>query len=571
MSEEHMHEGPKSFITKYIFSLDHKVIGRQFLFYGLSFLLLGGIMAYLIRWQLAFPWTPAPVFGKLFFPSSGGAATPEIYTTLITLHGTIMIFFAITPLVIGAFGNFLIPLQVGARDMAFPVLNMLSFWLMPIAGAFLLVAFFTEQSAAAGWTGYPPLSSATYNPGAGESCWALAVVLLGTSSIMGGINYVTTVLNLRAKGMGMFKLPLTIWGLFLTAILNLAFVPVIAVGLIMLLLDRTFTTHFFTGVAINTAQAGQPLLYQHIFWAFGHPEVYILILPVWGMVSDLLSTFSRKPAFGYKLTALSMCLITLLSAVVWGHHMFISGMSPAMGKTFQSLTMLISIPSSVFFFNWLATLWRGNLRFTTPMLYCIGVIFVFAIGGLTGILLASRTMDIYLHGTYFVVAHFHYTMAMSVFLGSFAAVYFWFPKIFGRMMNETLGKIHFWITFIAVNVVFLVMFRVGLAGLMRRVADPSAYEVFKPLQPLNQIITYGVMVLGTAQLIFIFNFFYSIFKGKKASDNPWEATTLEWIVPSPPPHENFEGPLPVVQCGPHEYGNPLSQGKDFIMQTEKAI
>jgi len=527
-------------------------------------------MAYLIRWQLAFPWTPAPVFGKLFFPSSGGAATPEIYTTLITLHGTIMIFFAITPLVIGAFGNFLIPLQVGARDMAFPVLNMLSFWLMPIAGAFLLVAFFTEQSAAAGWTGYPPLSSATYNPGAGESCWALAIVLLGTSSIMGGINYVTTVLNLRAKGMGMFKLPLTIWGLFLTAILNLAFVPVIAVGLIMLLLDRTFTTHFFTGVAINTAQAGQPLLYQHIFWAFGHPEVYILILPVWGMVSDLLSTFSRKPAFGYKLTALSMCLITLLSAVVWGHHMFISGMSPAMGKTFQSLTMLISIPSSVFFFNWLATLWRGNLRFTTPMLYCIGVIFVFAIGGLTGILLASRTMDIYLHGTYFVVAHFHYTMAMSVFLGSFAAVYFWFPKIFGRMMDETLGKIHFWITFIAVNVVFLVMFRVGLAGLMRRVADPSAYEVFKPLQPLNQIITYGVMVLGTAQLIFIFNFFYSMFKGKKASENPWEATTLEWIVPSPPPHENFEGPLPVVQCGPHEYGNPLSQGKDFIMQTEKA-
>jgi cytochrome c oxidase subunit 1 len=370
--------------------------------------------------------------------------------------------------------------------------------------------------------------------------------------------------------MTIWKLPLTVWGLFLTAVLNLAFVPVIAVGLIMLLFDRTFGTHFFTGVAINPAQAGQPLLYQHIFWAFGHPEVYILILPIWGVVSDVLSVFSRKPAFGYRLTALSMFVITCLSTVVWGHHMFISGMSPAMGKAFQSLTMLISIPSSIFFFNWLATLWRGNLKFTTPMLFAIGVIFVFAIGGLTGILLASRTMDIYFHGTYFVVAHFHYTMAMSVFLGSFCAIYFWFPKMFGRMMNETLGKIHFWFTFVSVNVVFLVMFRVGMAGLMRRVADPYAYEVFKPLQPLNQIITHGVMVLGTAQLLFIFNFFYSMFFGKKAEDNPWQAATLEWTVPSPPPHANFGEVLPVVINGPHEYGNPAVKGKDFLLQTEPA-
>jgi cytochrome c oxidase subunit I len=387
---------------------------------------------------------------------------------------------------------------------------------------------------------------------------------------MGGINYVTTCINLRAKGMTIWKLPLTVWGLFLTAVLNLAFVPVIAVGLIMLLFDRTFGTHFFTGVAINPAQAGQPLLYQHIFWAFGHPEVYILILPIWGVVSDVLSVFSRKPAFGYRLTALSMFVITCLSTVVWGHHMFISGMSPAMGKAFQSLTMLISIPSSIFFFNWLATLWRGNLKFTTPMLFAIGVIFVFAIGGLTGILLASRTMDIYFHGTYFVVAHFHYTMAMSVFLGSFCAIYFWFPKMFGRMMNETLGKIHFWITFCSVNVVFLVMFRVGMAGLMRRVADPYAYEVFKPLQPLNQIITYGVMVLGTAQVLFIFNFFFSMFFGKKAEDNPWQAATLEWTVPSPPPHANFGADLPVVINGPHEYGNPAVQGRDYLLQTDPA-
>ncbi len=570
MDEQYLHEAPTNFITKYVFSMDHKVIGRQFLFYGLFFLLLGGIMAYLIRWQLAYPWTPAPVFGRLFFPSSGGAVTPEIYTTLITLHGTIMIFFAITPIVIGAFGNFLIPLQCGARDMAFPILNMLSFWLMPIAGAFLMVAFFSEQAAAAGWTGYPPLSSSAYTPGAGESAWALSLIFLGTSSIMGGINYVTTVLNLRARGLSIWKLPLTIWGLFLTAVLNLAFVPVIAIGLVMLLFDRTYGTHFFTGVAITGEQAGQPLLYQHIFWAFGHPEVYILILPVWGMVSDILSVFSRKPAFGYRLTALSMLTITLLSAVVWGHHMFISGMSPALGKAFQSLTMLISIPSSIFFFNWLATMWRGNLKFATPMLYAMGVIFVFAIGGLTGILLASRTMDIYLHGSYFVVAHFHFTMAMSVFLGSFAAIYFWYPKLFGREMNETLGKIHFWITFVSVNVVFLVMFRVGLAGLMRRVADPTAYEVFKPLQPLNQVITYGVIVLGISQLIFIWNFFYSMSRGKKAAENPWNAATLEWTVPSPPPHENFPGELPVVYNGPHEYGNPLAQGKDFLLQTEKA-
>lgn len=527
-------------------------------------------MAYLIRWQVANPWTPAPLFGPLLFPNSGGAATPEIYTTLITLHGTIMIFFAITPIAIGALGNYLIPLQIGARDMAFPVLNMLSFWLMPIAGTLLLMSYFGEQTASAGWTGYPPLSSATYTPGAGESLWALAVAILGTSSIMGGINYVTTCINLRAKGMTIWKLPLTVWGLFLTAVLNLAFVPVIAVGLIMLLFDRTFGTHFFTGVAINPAQAGQPLLYQHIFWAFGHPEVYILILPIWGVVSDVLSVFSRKPAFGYRLTALSMFVITCLSTVVWGHHMFISGMSPAMGKAFQSLTMLISIPSSIFFFNWLATLWRGNLKFTTPMLFAIGVIFVFAIGGLTGILLASRTMDIYFHGTYFVVAHFHYTMAMSVFLGSFCAIYFWFPKMFGRMMNETLGKIHFWITFCSVNVVFLVMFRVGMAGLMRRVADPYAYEVFKPLQPLNQIITYGVMVLGTAQVLFIFNFFFSMFFGKKAEDNPWQAATLEWTVPSPPPHANFGADLPVVINGPHEYGNPAVQGRDYLLQTDPA-
>ncbi len=567
---EHEHSDPSSFWTKYIFSLDHKVIGRQFLFYGLFFLLFGGIMAYLIRWQVANPWTPAPIFGMLMFPGSGGAATPEIYTTLITLHGTIMIFFAITPIAIGALGNYLIPLQIGARDMAFPVLNMLSYWLMPIAGVLLLMSYFGEQTASAGWTGYPPLSSATYTPGAGETLWALAVVILGTSSIMGGINYVTTVINLRAKGMTIWKLPLTIWGLFMTAVLNLAFVPVIAVGLIMLIFDRTMGTHFFTGVAINPAQAGQPLLYQHIFWAFGHPEVYILILPVWGVVSDVLAVFSRKPAFGYKLTALSMFIITCLSTVVWGHHMFISGMSPAMGKAFQSLTMLISIPSAIFFFNWLATMWRGNIRYTTPMLFAIGVIFVFAIGGLTGILLASRTMDIYFHGTYFVVAHFHYTMAMSVFLGSFSAIYFWFPKMFGRMMNDTLGKIHFWFTFISVNVVFLVMFRVGMAGLMRRVADPYAYEIFKPLQPLNQLITHGVMVLGTAQLFFIFNFFYSMFFGKKAPENPWEAGTLEWTVPSPPPHLNFGHDLPVVINGPHEYGNPEVKDKDFLTQIEPA-
>ena len=569
--EQHIHDAPKTFLSKYVFSFDHKVIAKQFLWYGIAFLGIGGIMALMIRWTLAFPGEPFPVIGQFLFPHTNGVVPPDTYAMLFTLHGTIMIFYAITPILIGAFGNFCIPLMIGARDMVFPTLNMLSFWLAFVSAVLLLASLFTPLGGAAGgWVSYPTLSTLIGSPGVGQTLWCLALFILGVSSTMGAVNYIATIITLRAPGMGYFDMPLTVWGLWLTAILNAIFLPVLGAGLLLLTFDRVFGTTFFLAGAAATSGSGDPVLFQHVFWIFGHPEVYILILPAWGIVSDLLSFFSRKPAFGAKATALSMTSITILSTVVYGHHMYTTQMSPLLTQSFMMLTMTISIPSAVFFANWLGTIWKGSIRFTCAMLFALGVVFVFGLGGLTGLYLATVSTDLYLHDTYFVVGHFHYTMAASVLLGGFAGTYFWFPKMFGRMMNETLGKIHFWITMLGLNGVFMGMMIVGYAGMHRRIYNPFVYEYLQKLIPINTFITYSAITMGFAQLFFVYNFVHSLFKGEVASQNPWKVGTLEWTIPSPAPHYNFDK-IPVVKCGPHELGNPALKGTDFQYQTEELV
>lgn len=564
-----MSQHRESFWTKYIFSTDHKMIARQFLFMGIFFLLWGGLQAMLLRWQIAYPETEVPFFGKLLFPENGGIMTPDTYNQVLTMHGTVMLFWAVTPLLTGAFANFVIPLQIGARDMAFPIVNMLSFWIFFLSGIVLLFSHYLPGgSAAAGWTSYPPLSTPVGGiPGLGQAAWCLALILMGTAVIMGSINYITTVIRLRAPGMTYLRMPLTVWGIWLSSILNAIFVPIIAAGLIFLLLDNVLGTQFFVAGHKATVQGGDPLLYQHVFWLFGHPEVYILILPIWGVVSDLLSTFSRKPAFGYRMTVISMCTVTVLSGLVWGHHMYVAGMSPLLGKSFMFLTLLISLPTSIFFLNWLGTMWKGSLRFTVPMLFTMSVVFVFGLGGLTGLYMGVITSDMYLHDSMFLVGHFHYTLAASVLMGSFAGTYYWFPKMFGRELNAFWGKVHFWVTFLALNYVFFNMLGVGYAGQHRRLFDPSAYDFIKPLMPMNRQITVAAFILGAAQVVFLINFVIALFKGKKASRNPWESATLEWTVDYPVPHGNFEK-QPIVKCGPHEYSNPKIKGKDWASQTE---
>lgn len=568
--EQHIHPKPTTFLSKYVFSYDHKVIGKQFLWYGIFFLLVGGLMALMIRWTLAYPGQAFPVIGSFLFPETGGAVPPDTYAMLFTMHGTIMIFYAITPILIGAFGNFCIPLMLGARDMAFPLLNMLSFHIAAFSGVLLLGSLFTPLGAAAGgWTSYPTLSTLIGSPGVGQTLWSLAIFVLGVSSTMGAVNYITTIITLRAPGMGYFDMPLTIWGLGLTAVLNAIFLPVLGAGVMLLIFDRVFGTTFFLAGAAATTGTGDPVLFQHVFWIFGHPEVYILILPAWGIVSDLLSFFARKPAFGAKATALAMTSVTVLSTLVYGHHMFTTQMSPLLTQTFMTLTMTISIPSAIFFANWLGTIWKGSIRFHSPMLFSLGVVFVFGLGGLTGLYLGTVTTDLYLHDTYFVVGHFHYTMAASVLLGGFAATYFWMPKMFGTLMNEFWAKVHFWITMMGLNGVFFAMMLVGYGGMHRRIYNPFIYEFTQKLIPLNTFATWSAIVMGFAQIIFVINFVHAVFfKKEKASDNPWEVGTLEWTIPSPAPHFNFKD-IPVVKCGPHELGNPNIKGKDFQYQTEE--
>jgi cytochrome c oxidase subunit 1 len=569
-----IHPEPTSFLRKHVFSVDHKVIARQFLWAGLIFLAIGGGEAMLIRWQWAFPGKPVPGLGELLFPQSGGAITPGVYPSIFTTHGLIMIFFAITPILIGAFGNFCIPLMIGARDMAFPLLNMLSFWTFCLSGGIAVSSFFVPMgTGAAGWTTYPPLSTNVGTPGLGQTLIVVALFVNGLSTIMGGINYVTTVVRLRAPGMTYLRMPLTVWGLWLTAILNVLFVPVIGAGVLLVFFDRTFGTQFFIAGSSARNGGGDPMIFQHLFWIFGHPEVYILILPVWGIVSDLLSFFARKPAAWYRGTVFALVAITVLSAVVYGHHMYVTGMSPLLGTSFEVLTLAISVPAILLFLNWLHTIWRGSVRKTVPMLFSLGTVFVFGLGGLTGLLLGTMSTDIYLHDTMYVVGHFHLTMAASVFLGSFAAIYFWFPKMFGREMNHGLGKAHFWLSVVFITLVFTGQLIAGFAGQQRRLYDPFQYDFLVRLGPLNRVTSYFAFLLASSQIFFIVNFFRSVIAGKKAAMNPWEVGTLEWSLPSPPEHHNFDV-VPTVVRGPHEFSDPEVEralGRDWIGQAEPEL
>ncbi len=553
-----------SFLRKYIFSTDHKMVAKQFLWSGLLFLLIGGLLAMVMRWQWAYPGDPVPWVGDLLFGESDGSVTPASYTGLFTSHGLIMVFFAITPLLIGAFGNFAIPLLIGARDMAFPKLNMLSFWLTALAQLLALVSILMPEAPSAGWTMYAPLASGEGAPGQGQTIMMIAIFVVGVSSILGAVNYITTILTMRAKGMGMMKLPLTIWGFFLTAVLNALFIPVLAIAALLLFTDRVYDTHFFAPAI------GDPVLYQHLFWLFGHPEVYILILPVWGILGDIFSYFARKPAYWYRGSVYSMVAITCLSGMVYGHHLYQTGMGPMVGTAFEALTLAISVPSTILFINWLCTLWRGSIRFELPMLFALGTLVVFAAGGLTGLYLGPITADIYLHDSLWIVGHFHLIMAAATLMGSFAAIHYWFPKIFGRMMSNRLGYVHFAGTLIFAILTFGGMLLAGYEGQGRRLFDPFQYEFLVHLRDVNRYTSYAAFSMGVFQLVFLVNFVWSMFWGPKAEDNPWQAPSLEWTTSSPPPHDNFRKDIEVFH-GPHELGNPevlKALGKDWLAQNE---
>ncbi|NIR45632.1 MAG: cytochrome c oxidase subunit I [Gemmatimonadetes bacterium] len=561
----HGHHEELSFVRKYIFSTDHKIIGIQFLFTCLVFLAVGGLLAMMIRWQLGFPGQPLPgagVLGEARAP--GGIILPEFYNSLVTMHGTFMIFFAIMPLLVGVYANYLIPLKLGAPDMAFPTLNMMSFWVFVASGVVMLASLFvTGGAAGAGWTVYAPLSAVPDYTGVylGQQLWVVSIVLFGASSLLGSVNYITTVINMRAPGMTLFRMPLSIWALFITAILALLAVPVLAGAVIMLLFDQTIGTTFFL-----PADGGQPLLWQHLFWFFGHPEVYILILPAMGIVSDVIANGSRKPIFGYHSMVFAIIAIAFLGWIVWGHHMFQSGMNPLLGTSFMISTMAIAVPSAIKVFNWLGTMWRGNIQFHTPMLNAVGFVALFTIGGLSGIFMASNTVDVFIHDTYFIVAHIHYVLFGGSLFGIFAAIYFWFPKMFGRMMNETWGKIHFALTFILYNLVFFPMHILGMGGHMRRIYDPTEYEFLQRFQGMNEFITVSAFLLFVAQIPFLVNFFWSLFRGEKAGENPWHDNGLEWTTPSPPPHGNF-ATAPTVYHGPYEFSHPEAE-EDFLPQNQ---
>jgi cytochrome c oxidase subunit 1 len=568
MSNDH-HELP--FIRRYIFSTDHKVIGLQFLFTTMVFLAIGGLLALLIRLQLAWPWQEIPVIGPLLFGGSGNVMAPEQYIALVTMHGTIMIFFFIIPMLSGAFGNFLIPLQIGAPDMAFPRLNLISYWILWPAFIMILIALFFVETGppAAGWTSYTPLSAlpnAVPGSGTGQTLWIVSLIFVGTGSIFGALNYITTIALMRAPGMRLFRMPMTVWALLITAILVLLATPVLTAALILLLLDRAVGTHFFL-----PSGGGTPLLWQHLFWFYSHPAVYIMILPAMGMVSDILSTFSRKPLFGYTAMIFSIMAIAGLGFIVWGHHMFVSGMNPLLGTTFMLSTMVIAVPSSIKTFNWLATLWGGNIRLTSAMLNALAFVSMFIIGGLSGIFAAATPVDIFIHDTYFIVGHLHYVLFGGSLFGVFAGIYYWFPKMFGRTLDERLGKIHFVLTFIFFNLVFFPMFILGVNGMPRRLADPYVYQLWAPLQGLNQFMTFSAIALGLVQLIFVVNFVYCLFRGKPAQANPWNANTLEWAAASSPPlaHGNFET-MPTVYRGPYEYSSPEVE-EDWYPQNRPPV
>jgi cytochrome c oxidase subunit 1 len=574
--EEHEHH-ELGFLRKYIFSEDHKTIAKQYLISGILWAFVGGLLSLLFRLQLGFPnmdmgWL-RPLLGHWIDES--GKLNPEFYLALVTMHGTIMVFFVLTAGLSGTFSNFLIPLQVGARDMASGFLNMLSYWFFFVSSVIMFASLFVETGpAGGGWVVYPPLSALPQAaPGSafGLTLWLVSMALFIVSQLLGGINYVTTVINLRTRGMSFSKLPLTVWAFFFTAVLGLLSFPVLFSAVLLLIFDRSLGTSFYLSEIYVNGEAlpnvgGSAILYQHLFWFLGHPEVYIVLLPALGITSEIIATNSRKPIFGYRAMIGSMMGITLLAFIVWAHHMFVTGMNPFLGSVFMFLTLIIAVPSAVKAFNYITTLWKGNIVFTPAMLFSIGLVSFFISGGLTGIILGNSALDIQLHDTYFVVAHFHLVMGSASFFGLMAGVYHWFPKMFGRMMNEKLGYAHFWITFVGIYCVFFPMHYIGIAGFPRRYYSFTTYDATNSFSDLNVFISTAAIITFSGQLLFGWNFFYSIFRGKRAPQNPWHSNTLEWTAPIHPEHGNWPGTIPAVYRWPYDYSKPGAR-EDFIPQN----
>ncbi|WP_316737697.1 cbb3-type cytochrome c oxidase subunit I [Pedobacter aquatilis] len=582
LHDEHNHDHAdhghhkETLISKYIFSMDHKMIAKQFLVTGIIMAVIAMGLSILFRIQLAWPDKNFP-FLETFLGkwAEGGRIKSDFYLALVTIHGTIMVFFVLTAGLSGTFSNLLIPLQIGARDMASPFLNMLSYWFFFTACVIMMASFFIQTGpASGGWTVYPPLSAiptAIPGSGTGMTMWLISMVLFVASSLMGGINYVSTILNMRTKGMDLWKMPLTIWAFFLTAILGILSFPVLVAGVVLLVFDRSFGTSFYLsdivmGTNVLPNEGGSPILWQHLFWFLGHPEVYIVIMPALGISSEVISVNSRKPIFGYHAMVYSLIGITVLSFIVWGHHMFVTGMNPLLGGVFMITTLIIAVPSAVKTFNYLATLWRGNIRFTPAMLFAIGLVSFFISGGLTGLFLGNASLDINLHDTYFVVAHFHLVMGSAAIFGMLAGVYHWYPKMFGRMMNAKLGYLHFWLTFIAAYLVFFPLHFLGLDGVPRRYYAFTEFEFMKKWLTVNVFVTWAAIMAALAQVAFLWNFFYSIYKGKVAPQNPWESNTLEWTAPVEHIHGNWPGEIPTVYRWPYDYSKP-GHDEDFIPQT----
>ncbi len=574
---EHEHHHKDTFITKYIFSIDHKMIAKQYLISGIVMGVIGVGLSMLFRMQLAWPEESFKVFsfflGEKFAPN--GVMTNDIYLALVTIHGTIMVFFVLTAALSGTFSNLLIPLQIGARDMASGILNMISYWLFFLSSVVMIASLFVEAGpASAGWTIYPPLSAlpqAIPGSGMGMTLWLVSMAIFIASSLLGSLNYVVTVINLRTKGMSMTRLPLTVWAFFITAIIGIVSFPVLLSAALLLIMDRSFGTSFFlsdiyiAGEVLHN-QGGSPVLFEHLFWFLGHPEVYIVLLPALGITSEVIATNSRKPIFGYRAMIMSILAIAFLSTIVWGHHMFISGMNPFLGSVFTFTTLLIAIPSAVKAFNFITTLWKGNLQLNPAMLFSIGLVSTFITGGLTGIILGDSTLDINVHDTYFVVAHFHLVMGISALYGMFAGIYHWFPKMFGRMLNKNLGYVHFWVTAICAYGVFFPMHFIGMAGLPRRYYTNTNFPLFDDLQNVNVLITTFALIGGVFQLVFLYNFFSSIFYGKKTVQNPWKSNTLEWTAPVEHIHGNWPGEIPEVHRWPYDYSKP-GHDDDFVPQN----
>ena len=571
---EHHHK--ENFFTKYIFTMDHKMIGKQFLITGMFMGIVGVMMSMLFRLELAYPEQSFPILefflGKW---APDGVMDPNMYLALVTIHGTIMVFFVLTAGLSGTFSNLLIPLQIGARDMASGFMNALSYWFFFLSSVVMIASLFVESGpASGGWTVYPPLSAlpqAMPGSGTGMTLWLISMTLFIVGSLLGSLNYIVTVVNMRTKGMSMTRLPLTIWAFFVTAILGVLSFPVLLSAALLLMFDRLLGTSFylsdiFIGGEVLSYSGGSPVLYQHLFWFLGHPEVYIILLPALGISSEVIATNSRKPIFGYRAMVGSILAIAFLSFIVWGHHMFVTGMNPFLGSVFTFTTLLIAIPSAVKAFNYITTLWKGNIQYTPAMLFSIGLVSTFVTGGLTGVILGDSALDINVHDTYFVVAHFHIVMGLSAIFGMFAGVYHWFPKMYGRMMNKSMGYAHFWLTFITAYGVFFPMHFLGMAGLPRRYYSNTAFPMFDNLADINVLITYFAIIGGIAQLIFIFNFFYSIWRGPKASQNPWRANSLEWTTPVEHLHGNWPGDVPVVHRWAYDYSKP-GYDEDFVPQN----